>query len=113
MTLKEEWMLLRSLKTLYDQQSEVDLALLTQDQEVILCHSLVGSANSDYIQQCLTSYDNDKCPVTDTNAKYCIQVNYVKKSELSRVLNYFYTREIDITTHDVTNMLLAATILDV
>ena len=113
MALQEEWMLLRSLKTLYDQQSEVDLALLTQDQEVILCHSLVGAANSDYIQQCSTSYAHDKRPVTDSNAKYCIQVNYVKKSQLSRFVDYFYTGEIEITTDDVTNLLLAATILDV
>ena len=63
-----------SLKTLYDRQSEVDLTLLTQDKEVILCHSIVAAANSPYIQQCLEN--NIKCdtPLVDNNSTFCVQI---------------------------------------
>ena len=108
-----EWMLLPSLKTMYKEQSEVDLALVTEDKEVILCHSLVAAANSAYIKQCLQSYDHDERPVADTNAKYCLQVNDVKKNHLSGIVNYFYTGEIEITPDDITELLLVVTFLQI
>ena len=102
-----------SLKTLYDRQSVVDLTLLTQDKEVILCHSIVAAANSPYIQQCLQ--DNIKCdiPQTDSNSTFCVQIANVNKNALSRIVEYFYTGDIEITVAGVTDLLLAATVLQI
>ena len=111
--VEEERNLLPSLKTLYEKQSEVDLALVTEDKEVILCHSVVAAANSYDMSSRLLGYDHDKRPVTDTNAKYCLQVNDVKKNQLSRIVDYFYTGKIEITADDVADLLLAAAILNV
>ena len=105
--------LIPSLKTLYDRQSEVDLTLVTQDKEVILCHSIVAAANSPYIQQCLEN--NVKCdiPRPDNNSTFCVQIADVNKNVLSRIVEYFYTGDIEITIADVTDLLLAATVLQV
>ena len=105
--------LLPSLKTLYDRQSEVDLTLLTQDKEVILCHSIVAAANSPYIQQCLEN--NIKCdiPLTDNNFTFCVQIADVNKTVLSRIVEFFYTGDIDITIANVTDLLLGATVLQI
>ena len=111
--VEEERNLLPSLKTLYEKQSEVDLALVTEDKEVILCHSVVAAANSYNIKLRLQTYDHDEHPVTDNNAKYCLPLNDVKKTPLSRIVDYFYTGKIEITTDDVADMLLAATILNI
>ena len=105
--------LLSSLKTLYDRQSEVDLTLLTQDKEVILCHSIVAAANSPYILQCLGN--NVKCdiPLPDNNSTICLQIADVNKNVLSRIVEFFYTGDIEITIADVTDLLLAATVLQI
>ena len=105
--------LLPSLKTLYDRQSEVDLTLLTQDKEVILCHSIVAAANSPYIQQCLEN--NIKCdiPQPDINSTFCVQIADVNKNVLARIVEYFYTGDIEIVLADVTDLLLAATTLQI
>ena len=105
--------LIPSLKTLYDRQSEVDLTLLTQDKEVILCHSIVAAANSPYIQQCLVN--NIKCdiPLPDNNSTFCVQIADVNRNVLSRIVEYFYTGDIEITIADVTDLLLAATVLQI
>ena len=103
--------LIPSLKTLYDRQSEVDLTLLTQDKEVILCHSIVAAANSPYIQQCLEN--NIKCdsPLPDNNSAFCLKIVDVNKNVLSRIVEYFYTGDIKITIANVTDLLLAAIVL--
>ena len=105
--------LVPSLKTLYDRQSEVDLTLLTQDKEVILCHSIVAAANSPYIQHCLEH--NFKCdiPRPDNISTFCVQIADVNKNILSRIVEYFYTGDIEITIADVTDLLLAATVLQI
>ena len=105
--------LILSLKTLYDRQSEVDLTLLTQDKEVILCHSIVAAANSPYIQQCLEN--NIKCDTSlvDNNSTFCFQIADVNKNVLSKIVEYFYTGDIEITIADVTDLLLAATVLQI
>ena len=105
--------LLPSLKTLYDRQSEVDLTLLTQDKEVILCHSFVAAANSHYIQQCLEN--NIKCddPLPANNSTFCVHIADVNKNVLSRIVEYFYTGDIEFTIADVTDLLLAATVLQI
>ena len=105
--------LIPSLKTLYDRQSEVDLTLLTQDKEVILCHSIVAAANSPYIQQCLEN--NIKCdiPLPDNNSTFCVQIADVNRNVLSRIVEYLYTGDIEITIADVTDLLLAATVLQI
>ena len=102
-----------SLKTLYDRQNEVNLTLLTQDKEVILCHSIVAAANSPYIQQCLEN--NIKCDTSlvDNNSTFCVQIVDVNKNVLSRIVEYFYTGDIEITIADVTDLLLAATVLQI
>ena len=105
--------LLPSLKTLYDRQSEVDLTLLTQDKEVILCHSIVAAANSPYIQQCLENNINCDIPRPDNNSTYCVQIADVNRNVLSRIVEYFYTGNIEITIADVTDLLLAATVLQI
>ena len=105
--------LIPSIKTLYDRQSEVDLTLLTQDKEVILCHSFVAAANSPYIQQCL---ENDiKCdnPLAENNSTFCVHIADVNKNVLCRIVKYFYTGDIEITIADVTDLLLAATVLQI
>ena len=105
--------LVPSLKTLYDRQSEVDLTLLTQDKEVILCHSIVAAANNPYIQHCLEH--NFKCdiPRPDNISTFCAQITDVNKNILSRIVEYFYTGDIEITIADVTDLLLAATVLQI
>ena len=105
--------LIPSLKTLYDRQSEVDLTLLTQDKEVILCHSFVAAANSPYIQQCLEN--NIKCdnPLPDNNFTFCVQIADVNKNVLSKIVEYFYTGDIEITIADVTDLLLASIVLQI
>ena len=105
--------LLPSLKTLYDRQSEVDLTLLTQDKEVILCHSIVAAVNSPYIQQCLKN--NIKCdnPLSDNNSTFCVQIADANKTVLSRIVEYFYTGDIEITIADVTDLLLASNVLQI
>ena len=105
--------LIPSLKTLYDRQSEVDLTLLTQDKEVILCHSIVSAANSPYIQQCLEN--NIKCdiPLPANNSTFCVQIADVNKNVLSKIVEYFYTGDIEITIADVTDLLLAASVLQI
>ena len=105
--------LIPSLKTLYDRQSEVDLTLLTQDKAVILCHSIVAAANSPYIQHCLEN--NIKCdtPLVDNNSTFCVRIVDVNKNVLSRIVEYFYTGDIEITIADVTDLLLAATVLKI
>ena len=105
--------LLPSVKTLYDRQSEVDLTLLTQDKEVILCHSIVAAANSPYIQQCLENNINCDIRRNDNNSTYCVQIVDVNRNVLSRIVAYFYTGDIDITLADVTDLLLAATVLQI
>ena len=103
--------LISSLKRLYDGQSEVDLTLLTQDKEVILCHSIVAAANSPYILQCLEN--NVKCdiPLPDNNSTFCVQIADVNKYVLSRIVEFFYTGDIEVTIANVTDLLLAATVL--
>ena len=105
--------LLPSLKTLYDRQREVDLTLLTQDKEAILCHSIVAAANSPYIEQCLEN--NIKCdnPLPNNNSTRCVQIVDVNRNVLSRMVDYFYTGDIEITIADVTDLLLAATVLQI
>ena len=105
--------LIPSLKTLYDRQSEVDLTLLTQDKEVILCHSIVAAANSPYIQHCLENNINCDIPRPDNNSTFCVQIADVNKNVLSRIVEYFYTGDIEITIADVTDLLLAATVLQI
>ena len=105
--------LIPSLKTLYDRQSEVDLTLLTQDKEVILCHSIVAAANSPYIQQCLENNITCDNPLPDNNSTFCVQIADVNKIVLSRIVEYFYTGNIEITIADVTDLLLAATVLQI
>ena len=100
------------LKTLYDRQSEVDLTLLTQDKEVILCHSIVAAANSPYIQHCLENNINCDSP-QHNNSTFCVQIADVNKNVLSRIVEYFYTGDIKITIADVTDLLLAATVLQI
>ena len=102
-----------SLKTLYDRQSEVDLTLFTQDKEAILCHSIVAAAIGPYIQQCLES--NVKCenPLPDNNSTFCVQIADVNRNVLSRIVEFFYTGDIEITIADVTDLLLAATVLQI
>ena len=104
--------LIPSLKTLYDRQSEVDLTLLTQDKEVILCHSIVAAANSPYIQHCLENNINCDNP-QHNNSTFCVQIADVNKNVLSRIVEYFYTGDIKITIADVTDLLLAATVLQI
>ena len=105
--------LIPSLKTLYDRQSEIDLTLLTQDKEVILCHSIVAAANSPYIQQCLEN--NVKCDIalSNNNSTYCIQIADVNRNVLSRIVEYFYTGDIKITIAAVTDLLLASIVLQI
>ena len=105
--------LIPSLKTLYDRQSGVDLTLLTQDKEVILCHSIVAAANSPYIEHCLEN--NIKCdiPLPDNNSTFCVQIADVNKNVLYRIVEYFYTGDIEITIADVNDLLLAATVLQI
>ena len=105
--------LIPSLKTLYDRQSEVDLTLLTQDKEVILCHSIVAVANSPYIQQCLKNNVNYDIPLPDNNLALCLQIADVNRTILSTIVEYFYTGDIDITIADVTDLLIAATVLQI
>ena len=105
--------LIPSLKTLYDRQSEVDLTLLTQDKEVILCHSIVAAANSPYIQQCLENNIRCDIPLPDNNSTFCVQIADVNRNVLSRIVEYFYTGDIEITIADVTDLLLAATVLQI
>ena len=100
-----EMNLLPSLKTLYDSQT-VDLVLYTQYNETLLCHSIVAAANSNYIQKCLENYDND-------NSTFSVNINIVNKKIISRIVEYFYTGEIDITAADVTDLTLAADILQI
>ena len=105
--------LVTSLKTLYDRQSEVDLTLLTQDKEVILCHSIVAAANSPYIKHCLESNNICDNPLPDDNSTFCVQIADVNRNVLSRIVEYFYTGDIEITIADVTDLLLAATVLHI
>ena len=105
--------LIPSLKTLYDRQSEVDLTLLTQDKEVVLCHSIVAAANSPYIQHCLENNINCDIPRPDNNSTFCVQMADVNKNVLSRIVEYFYTGDIEITIADVTDLLLAAIVLQI
>ena len=105
--------LIPSLKTLYDRQSEVDLTLLTQDKEVILCHSIVAAANSLYIQQCLENNVKYDIPLPDNNSTFCVQIADVSKNVLSRIVEYFYTVDIEITIADVTDLLLASIVLQI
>ena len=102
-----------SLKTLYDRQSEVDITLLTQDKEVILCHSIVAAANSPYIQHCLENNINCDIIRPDNNSTFCVQIADVNKNVFSRIVEYFYTGDIEITIADVTDLLLAATVLQI
>ena len=113
MTVEAKRMLLPSLKTLYDRQSEVDLALIAQDKEVILCHSVVAAANSAYIKQCLENYVSDDIPRTTTNSAICVKVNNVQKNLLLQIVEYFYTGQMEIIIADVTDLLLAATVLKI
>ena len=105
--------LIPSLKTLYDRQNEVDLTLLTQDKEVILCHSIVAAANSPYIQQCLENNNNCDISRPDNNSTFCVQIADVNRNVLSRIVEYFYTGNMEITIADVTDLLLAATVLQI
>ena len=105
--------LIPSLKTLYDRQSEVDLTLLTQDKEVILCHSIVAAANSPYIQQCLENNNICHNPLPDDNSTFSVQIADVNKNVLCRIVEYFYTGDIEITIADVTDLLLATTALQI
>ena len=105
--------LIPSLKTLYDRQSEVDLTLLTQDKEVILCHSIVAAANSTYIQQCLENNIKCETQLLDNNSAFCVQIADVNRTVLYRIVEYFYTGDIEITIADVTDLLLAATVLQI
>ena len=105
--------LIPSLKTLYDRQSEVDLTLLTQDKEVILCHLIVAAANSPYIQHCLENNINCDNQRPNNNSTFCVQIADVNKNVLSRIVEYFYTGDIEITIADVTDLLLAATVLQI
>ena len=105
--------LIPSLKTLYDRQSEVDLTLLTQDREVILCHSIVAAANSPYIQQCLENNIRCDIPLPDNNSTFCVQIADVNRNVLSRIVEYFYTGDIEITITDVTDLLIAAIVLQI
>ena len=105
--------LIPSLKTLYDRQSEVDLTLLTQDKEVILCHSIVAAANSPYIQQCLENNIKYDIPRPINNSTFCVQIADVNKTVLSRIVEYFYTGDIEIIIADVTDIILAATVLQI
>ena len=105
--------LIPSLKTLYDIQREVDLTLLTQDKEAIVCHSIVAAANSPYIQQCLENNINCTSTLDDNNSTFCIQIVNVNKQILSKIVKYFYTGDIEITIADVTDLLLAAIILQI
>ena len=109
----EDRKLIPSLKTLYDRQSEVDLTLLTQDKKVILCHSIVAAVNSPYIQHCLENNINCDSPRPDNNSTFCVQIADVDKNVLSRIVKYFYTGDIEITIADVTDLLLAATVLQI
>ena len=105
--------LIPSLKTLYVRQSEVDLTLLTQDKEVILCHSIVAAANSPYIQHCLKNNINCDIIRPDNNSTFCVQIADVNKNVFSGIVEYFYTGDIEITIADVTDLLLAATVLQI
>ena len=95
-------------------QCDLDLALLTQDNEVIFCHSIVAAANSNYIQKCLENYEI-AIPQPDTNSTYCIKLNHVpvNKNVISKIVVYFYTGKIEITVADVTDLSLAADILQI
>ena len=101
------------LKTLYDRQSEVDLTLLTQDKEVILCHSIVAAANSPHIQHCLKNNINCENPRPDNNSTFCVQIADVNKNVLFRIVEYFYTGDLEITIADINDLLLAATVLQI
>ena len=105
--------LIPSIKTLYDRQSEVDLTLLTQDKEVILCHSIVAAANSPYIKHCLESNNICDNPLPDDNSTFCVQIADVNKNVLCRIVEYFYTGDIEIIITDVTDLLLAANVLQI
>ena len=105
--------LIPSIKTLYDRQSEVDLTLLTQDKEVILCHSIVAAANSPYIKHCLESNNICDNPLPDDNSTFSVQIADVNKNVLCRIVEYFYTGDIEITIADVTDLLLAAKVLQI
>ena len=102
--------LIPSIKTLYDRKSEVEL---TQDKEVILCHSIVAAANSPYIKHCLESNNICDNPLPDDNSTFCVQIADVNRNVLSRIVEYFYTGDIEITIADVTDLLLAATVLQI
>ena len=88
----------------------MDLALLTQDKEVILCHSIVAAANSICIQKCLESYKND-IPQTDSNYTYCVQLSHVNKNVTARIVGYFYTGIIEFTASESKDLLFAANAL--
>ena len=105
--------LLPSLLEFYNKQIEVDVCLLSQDNGHIWCHSIVAAANSAFIKQCVDKdHKGPKCR-NDDNGKWTIKIADVRKNILIRIVDYFYTGTITITTSDVTELLLAATILQI
>ena len=105
--------LIPSIKTLYDRQSEADLTLLTQDKEVILCHSIVAAANCPYIKHYLENINICDNLLPADNFTFNVQIADVNKNVLCRIVEYFYTGDIEITIADVTDLLLAATVLQI
>ena len=105
--------LLPSLFEFYNKQIEVDVCLLSQDYGHLWCHSIVAAANSPFIKQCV---DKDpkgpKCRNHDSGT-WTINIANVNINVLFRIVDYFYTGTLTITTSDVTELLLAATILQI
>ena len=105
--------LLPSLLEFYNKQIEVDVCLLSQDNGPIWCHSIVAAANSPYIKQCVDKDHKGPKYRNDDNGTWTIKIDAVNINVLFRIVDYFYTGTITITTSDVTELLLAATILQI
>ena len=105
--------LLPSLLEFYNKQIEVDVCLLSQDNGHIWCHSIVAAANSPFIKQCVDKDHKGPMFRDDDSGTWTIKIDGVNMNVLLRIVDYFYTGTITITTSDVTELLLAATILQI
>ena len=101
--------LLPSLAEFYDKEIEVDVCLHSQDDDFIWCHSIVASANSPYIEQCIDQGSRFKD--ADDGTSWNIKIYDINIDIVSRIVNYFYTGKIIIMSSDVPELLLAARIL--
>ncbi|XP_042210289.1 kelch-like protein 3 [Homarus americanus] len=100
--------LLENLHSLWQKQQFCDVEISSADGSIVKAHRVILSAGSEYFKDMFTGGLAE-----ETTQSFSIEMKFMKSNILIRIIRFMYTGNIEITTENAQELIVAANILKV